>query len=719
MRTTPTLFSFMILVAGLSAMIRGAGGQSSVPMIINYQGELRAADGSPLPDGSYDMIFRIYDAPTAGTLIWEETHLGTNANPVQVKDGILSVLLGSGLGDKLSHKLLDVPQPWLEIQVVNEILKPRQSIGSVAYAIRAEDARLLQGNAPSAFAAANHSHYGETWTYPSGTCLTLEGTARGLSSTAEGTTSAVFKVEGIYGYAENLGAGAAYGGYFATSKSGTGDHFGLGGYAVGDSSGAAYGLLSRARNEGEGEACGGTFAADSAGTGTHYGVKSMARAASSSDTFGTYSYGQNTGDGNVFGGRFETDGAGTGLHYGVHSRAVADSSTLACGMFAEATNNGEGVAYGLSVQAQAEGPGDAYGGVFDVSPHGTGRHVGVYSVCGASSVGSSAAVYGLAESTAAGFVSGGDFTSKATDTGTARCFGIVAHAYGNGGEPACGVYAWTQNKGTQPAYGGHFLVDRSGEGNHYGVYAESLGSSNTPTSGVYGKAENTGSGPAIGGAFQASEAGAGTHVGVDASAYGDAGEPAYGIQASASNAGSGDAYGGQFYVYDSGTGQKYAIYASAIGARSRAGWFAGNVIIDGDLEVTGVKNAVVETGGGQHRKLYCMESAEMWLEDFGTGTLDNGVAAVPIDPVFAQTINTEVPYHVFLTPEGDCNGLYVTAKTPASFEIRELQGGTSSIPFSYRMVGKRKGYEDVRLEKTDPPPQPEPPESLAAGVSAG
>jgi hypothetical protein len=47
-------------------------------------------------------------------------------------------------------------------------------------------------------------------------------------------------------------------------------------------------------------------------------------------------------------------------------------------------------------------------------------------------------------------------------------------------------------------------------------------------------------------------------------------------------------------------------------------------------------------------------------------------------------------YHVFLTPRGDCRGLYVRSQGGASFEVRELGGGTSSVAFSYRIVGRRK-----------------------------
>jgi len=112
----------------------------------------------------------------------------------------------------------------------------------------------------------------------------------------------------------------------------------------------------------------------------------------------------------------------------------------------------------------------------------------------------------------------------------------------------------------------------------------------------------------------------------------------------------------------------------------------------------GSKSALVETADHGERLLYAMESPEVWFEDFGTASLVNGKASVLIEPIFAETVNLEVDYHVFLTPLGDCKGLYVATKTPTSFEVRELGGGTASISFDYRIVAKRRGYESTRLE---------------------
>ena len=101
-----------------------------------------------------------------------------------------------------------------------------------------------------------------------------------------------------------------------------------------------------------------------------------------------------------------------------------------------------------------------------------------------------------------------------------------------------------------------------------------------------------------------------------------------------------------------------------------------------------MKNAVVPFSDGSKRVLHCMESPEHWFEDFGTAKLRGGQAVVKLDADFAKVITRD--YRVFLTPEGDCRGLYVRRKSAASFEVRELMGGESAVAFSYRIVGRRR-----------------------------
>jgi hypothetical protein len=118
----------------------------------------------------------------------------------------------------------------------------------------------------------------------------------------------------------------------------------------------------------------------------------------------------------------------------------------------------------------------------------------------------------------------------------------------------------------------------------------------------------------------------------------------------------------------------------------------------GDLSCSGAKNAVVPVDAGKsHIALAAIESPKNWFEDFGSARLSGGVAVVRLDSRFAQTVNAKMEYHVFLTPNGDCKGLYVHQKNANSFEVRELGGGNSSIKFDYRITALRKNYESIRF----------------------
>ena len=133
---------------------------------------------------------------------------------------------------------------------------------------------------------------------------------------------------------------------------------------------------------------------------------------------------------------------------------------------------------------------------------------------------------------------------------------------------------------------------------------------------------------------------------------------------------------------------------------THGGHFGGICVIDvgGNLGCNGSKSAVVPVDGGTRKvALYAVEAPENWFEDFGSARLSQGSAVISLESVFAQTVNTDLEYHVFLTPKGDCKGLYVTNETAESFEVRELGGGTANIAFDYRIIARRKGYETIRL----------------------
>jgi hypothetical protein len=119
----------------------------------------------------------------------------------------------------------------------------------------------------------------------------------------------------------------------------------------------------------------------------------------------------------------------------------------------------------------------------------------------------------------------------------------------------------------------------------------------------------------------------------------------------------------------------------------------------GDMVCTGSFNPAVALDHGKRTvSMANIGSPKNWFEDFGSQQLSRGAAIVNFDSDFAQTVNTGVEYHVFLTPNGDCKGLYVARKTATSFEVRELGGGASSVSFDYRIVALRRNFENVRMQ---------------------
>jgi hypothetical protein len=132
-----------------------------------------------------------------------------------------------------------------------------------------------------------------------------------------------------------------------------------------------------------------------------------------------------------------------------------------------------------------------------------------------------------------------------------------------------------------------------------------------------------------------------------------------------------------------------------------AGAFNGPVFVQGSFTVSGgPKSAAVPHPDGSLRRMYCQESPEPWFEDFGAATLTNGRAEIALDPDFDALVKGD-DYLIFLTAEGDCKGLFVSRKGPHRFVVEEMQGGKSTLSFSYRVVSRRREAVGKRLEKVE------------------
>ena len=109
---------------------------------VNYQGRLAGADGTAL-NGPVNLIFFIYNDPTAGNLLWQESRT------VTADEGIFSVNLGADV--PFPDDLFEQAPLYLQIVVTGpdgpEILTPRQEVTATALAVLAEKSRGLTSGA--------------------------------------------------------------------------------------------------------------------------------------------------------------------------------------------------------------------------------------------------------------------------------------------------------------------------------------------------------------------------------------------------------------------------------------------------------------------------------------------------------------------------------------------------------------------------------------------
>lgn len=332
---------------------------------------------------------------------------------------------------------------------------------------------------------------------------------------------------------------------------------------------------------------------------------------------------------------------------GVRGQASATSGTTYGGYFDNHSTSGTGV-YG---QATATS-GTTYGGYFQsISSGGTGVYGAATAATGATYGGyfSNSSTSGTGVHSRAGATSGntlGGYFESVSPSGT----GVRGQASATSGA-AYGVYGY-QNSSSGGAAGSFVADNNAAVSNVAGVYGRVDGDG-TPPLPIYGVAGHA------------------YYDGVGVGAWSYSGRIFEGRD--------GDYPGGSLRFYLERNGAAYA----------DLGW-----------------NTFVTAADGSEKVLYGAQNTEVWVEDFGTGQLANGLATVKIATDFAATVNLNAEYHVFLTPLGDC-ALYVAEKTATAFSVGAIGGKACSIAFDYRIVAKQAGMESYRMTEIVAPPAPD------------
>ncbi len=122
------------MVLGSFFVSQHARAASGINPELSYYGVLKSSSGASVADGNYDMVFKIYTDATGGTPVWTGNYTAANGNPVEVKDGNFTVLLGSGNGNALT---VDFSQDSYYVGITvgtdNE-MSPRQQLAAAPYA---------------------------------------------------------------------------------------------------------------------------------------------------------------------------------------------------------------------------------------------------------------------------------------------------------------------------------------------------------------------------------------------------------------------------------------------------------------------------------------------------------------------------------------------------------------------------------------------------------
>lgn len=116
-----------------------------------------------------------------------------------------------------------------------------------------------------------------------------------------------------------------------------------------------------------------------------------------------------------------------------------------------------------------------------------------------------------------------------------------------------------------------------------------------------------------------------------------------------------------------------------------------------NLHVYGSKNSVVPSSKG-YVAINAYETAEYYFGDIGESQTDKqGVKIINLEPLFLETVNTSVPYQVFLSSYDDAK-VWVFARNNNMFIVKSDK---PNVKFAWEIKAKRKDYENVRLKTVD------------------
>ncbi len=131
---TIALFGAPMFCIALLVAVCTTGLQAQTAPQISVQGTLKTASGTPAPDGTQTVTFRLYNVETGGTHLWEETA------DVEIVGGIYSHYLGSVTPLNPSNFASTL---YLAVKVGSYELTPRNRLAYAPYAFSVNTAQTV------------------------------------------------------------------------------------------------------------------------------------------------------------------------------------------------------------------------------------------------------------------------------------------------------------------------------------------------------------------------------------------------------------------------------------------------------------------------------------------------------------------------------------------------------------------------------------------------
>ena len=672
--------------------------QAAAPRVLKFSGVLLDASGKPV-NGEVEVTFALYKQEGDEEPLWTETqHLKVDESGGYV--ALLGVTQATGIPAEVFRS--DEAR-WLAVQVQGQVQQPRTLLVSVPYALKAVEAERLAGKSASDFVLSESLGDQVRRVIEGQTIVASQATSTGTaqpgqtkaSSTSAAPTTAgpMFPPSTFSGTnatqivqvtqngtgnglvsqtASSTGKSGVVG--VATSTSTSNNQNGV----IGFNAGAGAGVAGIATNPSAGV---GVYGQSSTGFAGVIG-NSVVNSGFAAGVFGTTSSPDGAG---VHGANNNTTGFATGVtgfSASANGNAVFGSASATSG-------------FANGVFGQSNSPGGS--GVLGIENASTGFNSGVF---GSSASGNGTGVFGSSFQ----WVGVG---GQATATSGGPAYGVWGDSLSTGGTGVAGFADATSGftngvsgQSVSPNGNGVIGVNNSNTGDFNTAVAGFNNATSGNAWGLFGLTATSGFGAGVIGGASASS---GTVFGVLGSVASPDGNAVFGHATASSG---GVALAGLTDAPNAVVGQFVAHSGSGLILQGLSGPnfnqvfsldATGNLHVAGNLLVDGTKSSTAKLQNGREVALYAVESPENWFEDFGSAELKTGVAWVPLDASFAEATNTAITYHVFLTPNGDSNGLYVARKTVAGFEVREHGGGGSNAAFDYRIVVRRRGYETIRM----------------------